>query len=367
MIKICHLTSAHTRYDVRILVKECSSLAKIAHYDVSLIVADNLGNERKNNINIYDVGKFEGRLNRIFRTTKKVLKKAIELDADIYHLHDPELIPAGVQLKKLGKKVIFDAHEDVPKQLLGKPYLNKALLKILSKSFSIFESYACKKFDFIVTATPFIKNKFLQINKNSLDINNYPIIGELAIEVSWSEKKDEVCYIGNIAKIRGIEEVVKAMEFTKNIKFNLAGRFTEKEVEEEVKSYHSWAKINEFGNVDRVEVAKILGISKAGIVTFYPLPNHVDSQPNKMFEYMSAGLPIIISDFPFWREIVDKNRCGICVDPMNPEEIAKAIDFIISNPKEAEKMGLNGKKAVIEKYNWPMEESKLLKIYKELE
>ena len=367
MIKITHLTSAHPRYDIRILVKECNSLAKIKKYDVSLIVADNKGDELKGDVNIYDIGRLEGRLNRIFKTTKNVLAKALELDSDIYHLHDPELMPIGLKLKKLGKKVIFDAHEDLPKQLLGKPYLNKTLLTVLSKTFALYEKYACKKFDYILSATPYINDKFLKINAKSQNINNFPILGELNNDIKWVDKKDEVCYVGGIAKIRGIIEVVKSMQYTKDIRINLVGEFGEKDVELEVKAYDEWNKVNELGFLDRREVSEILSVSKAGLVTFYPLPNHIDAQPNKMFEYMSAGLPIITSNFPLWKEIVEGNTCGICIDPLDSKEIAEAINYIISNPKEAERMGKNGKEAVLKKYNWAIEEEKLLKVYKELE
>ena len=109
-MKITHLTSVHSRYDTRIFLKECSSLAKINNYEVSLIVADNKGNEFKNCVSIYDAGKLPGRVNRMFKTTKNILQKAIELNSDIYHLHDPELIPVGLKLKKLGKKVIFSTN-----------------------------------------------------------------------------------------------------------------------------------------------------------------------------------------------------------------------------------------------------------------
>jgi len=129
---ITHLTSAHPRYDTRIFLKECCSLAKVYH--VSLVVADGLGNEEKDGVGIYDVGIEEGRFGRIFQTTKKVLAKALELDSDLYHLHDPELIPVGLKLKKMGKRVIFDAHEDLPKQVMAKHYLNAFTKTILSFS-----------------------------------------------------------------------------------------------------------------------------------------------------------------------------------------------------------------------------------------
>jgi glycosyltransferase involved in cell wall biosynthesis len=365
--KITHLTSVHVRYDTRIFLKMCRSLAKNENFTVSLIVADGKGNELKDGVNIIDAGaRTGGRISRMTKTVNRVFELAKVQNSNIYHLHDPELLPVGLKLKKLGFKVIFDAHEDLPKQLLGKPYLNKPAKILLSKAFEIYESFVCKRLDYVLTATPFIRDKFLKINAHSLDINNFPILGELANRTAWSEKKEEICYVGGISQIRGIKEVVKALEFTKNVKLNLVGAFSEKALGNEVRNYAGWANVNEIGYLGRNEVAEVMSHSKAGLVTFHPMPNHIDAQPNKMFEYMSSGLPIITSDFPLWKEIVEGNNCGICVNPLKPEEIADAIDFILAHPEKAEMMGKNGQEAVEKKYNWAVEEKKLVNVYKGL-
>jgi glycosyltransferase involved in cell wall biosynthesis len=359
--KITHLTSAHPRYDTRIFVKECSSLAK--KYQVNLVVADGLGDEEKNGVTIYDMGKVSGRVNRIFSTTKRVLQKAIELDSDVYHMHDSELIPVGLKLKKLGKKVIFDSHEDVPKELLGKPYLNPLMLKIISKFFAFYEKINLKKFDYIVTATPTLQEKFLKINPNVVAINNFPIIEELQSRLPWEERENSVCYVGAISISRGVRESVQALKYYPKVKLNLGGKFPQPSLQEEVMAYESWKNVNFLGYLNRNEVASVLSRSKAGLVTLHNMPNYKDALPVKMFEYMAAALPVISSNNKLWKSIIDKHHCGICVDPMNPKEIAGAIQYIIENPKEAQKMGENGKKAVSETYNWGREEEKLFVLY----
>lgn len=103
-----------------------------------------------------------------------------------------------------------------------------------------------------------------------------------------------------------------------------------------------------------------------GLVCFQPAPNQINAMPRKMFEYMAASLPVIASNFSLWKEIIEGNKCGICVDPLNPKEIAKAIDYLIEHPQDARRMGENGRKAILEKYNWENESVKLLNLYDKL-
>lgn len=365
-MRVAHLTSVHPRNDIRVFHKECRSLC--AHgYDTTLVVADGLGDARIDGVAVVDVGRPGGRLERLTSTTRRVLARAVALDARIYHLHDPELLPVGLRLKQLGKTVVFDAHEDVPRQLLGKHYLHPWARRALSFAFERFERWACARLDAIVTATPFIADKFLRINPRTTSISNFPILGELDSDMPWADKAREVCYVGSIATIRGIKEMTHAMALCHtDVRLNLVGGFAENGLEAEVQSYLGWSRVSPWGVQDRAGVRRALQQSVAGLVTLHPVINYLDALPIKMFEYMAAGIPVVVSDFPLWAGIVNDAQCGVCVDPLDPAAIAAAIDQLVTQPERARRMGENGRLAVEHKYNWSTEEQKLLALYESL-
>lgn len=366
IVRVVHPTSLHPRNDTRIFTKECTSLAK-AGYEVFLIVSDGLGDEIKNGVNILDVGKISGgRLKRMTTTSRAVYRKALQLDGDIYHFHDPEMLPYAKKIKAKGKKVIFDAHEDLPMQIMDKPYIWSPLRSLVSKLVLAYEQYVIPKFDQIITATPFIKKKFEKFHSKVTDVNNFPILGELESEINWGKKTNSVAYVGAISSIRGIKELVDAMGYTNETTLFLGGGIKGEELRSTLESKAGWANVKDLGFIDRKRFSEVLSQSKAGLLTFHRAKNHINALPNKMFEYMSAGIPVIASDFEYWKDIIEEHECGICVDPTNPEQIAEAIDFIIKNDEEASKMGRNAAKAINEKFNWDTQVIKLLGVYQNI-
>ena len=367
-MKVCHMTSAHPRYDVRIFIKECVSLVN-AGYPVTLLVSDGRGDEINKGVSIKDIGSFSrSRFNRITTVPRSFFMKCLEVGADLYHLHDPELIPCGLKLKRKGKKVIYDIHEDVPRQLLSKPYLIPPVLKTIAFAFERYENHAAKQFNSLITATSQIRSRFEKLNPSVVDINNYPISTELSVNdpTPWARKKRQVCYIGNLSIIRGLDEMIEAARLITAGTILLAGNFESSALLERFNRSRS-KNIEYIGFVDRNQVALIMHESMAGLVLFHPAPNHLNSQPNKLFEYLSAGIPVIASAFPLWDSLIQGADCGILVDPQDPSEIARAIEWIFSNPAAAESKGRNGRKAVEQKYNWQSEERKLIETYRRLE
>jgi len=366
-MKVCHLTSVHNRNDGRIFSKEIISLRK-AGYDVSLVVADGKGNEIKDNIFIYDVGKPSGRLKRMIKTTRAVYKQALMLNADIYHFHDPELLPYGLKLKKNEKKVIFDSHEDVPKQIISsKEYIPYFIRKIISCLYSKYESKTIGKFDAVISVSPDIVARLKKINHNTVMVTNYPIVNDIQQNTNISEKA--VCFAGLIAPLWLHTNILEALSLLNDVKYNLAG-IVEPEYLKKLQKNNMWKQVNFVGKIPQNEVFNFIRNSAVGMA----LCDYADEVGynmgtlgnTKLFEYMRAGIPIICTDFILWKQIIDEEKCGICVNPREIKDIADAIEYILSNPEKAKEMGKFGQNAVKEKFNWTTQEKILVELYKNL-
>jgi len=363
--QIVHLTTVHPSYDIRIFHKEAKTLAR-AGYEVTLI-AQHDGDRVVEGVRVIGLPKPRNRLARIFGLAWRAFRSALRERADVYHFHDPELLPVGVLLKLWTRaKVIYDVHEDVPQQILTKHWIPAPLRRPLAVLFNAFEKLLAQALDAVVVATEGIAEKFAQLNP--IVVHNYPDLKMLPNLSSPIREMNEkvLVYIGGISELRGAREMVRALEHLSpvwDIRLDLIGKFEPPELEQELRGLPGYQRVRFLGWLPWGEAWQHAQSAAAGLLLFHPAPNHERSLPNKLFEYMAAGLPVVASNFPLWKEIIEGNNCGLCVDPLDPREIAQAIEYLLAHPDEARRMGKNGQQVVLEKYNWGKEARTLLNLY----
>ena len=362
-MKIVHMTSLHQDNDNRIFYKECTSLAKKG-YDVTLIAAG-AENRKINDVKIVGYPKASGgRLKRMLRTSFfDIVKICKLLNADIYHFHDPELIFAGLYLKMRGKKVIYDIHENNPASILSKPYIKSKQVKIIiSKLFNIFEQLSVRFFDALVTARPDITKRFH--HKNIITLRNFPILPDFSKikSIKIEKKRGSLIFVGGITALRGINELLDVFEKLDDYELWLLGPVKEKQLKERIERHPKNVKY--FGVVEAFEVFSYIKAADAGIITFLPAPNHVETLATKPFEYMACGKPMIMSNFSYWQEVFGES--SLYVNPTNIGNISTTIKKLFENKNGMDKMGKLNEKLAREEYNWDIEKEKLLSLYKGL-
>lgn len=368
---ICHLTSVHKRYDVRIFQKICTSLAREG-YEVFLLVADGKGEEEVNGVKIKDVGQQPSRIKRLFISSGKLLKMALELDCNVYHIHDPELLPVALKLKKQGKRVIFDSHEYLPGQIMDKPYLPKILRKSISNLVELYFKKNLPAIDAIFTVTPHILDKLSSYSDKVYLLTNYPIRKDYIhnnSEVEYLNKRNKIFYAGTIYETSQQSAILDALEEIREVEYLLIGNIDQK-YKNRLMQKRAWGRVNYLEYMSKEELDVKANEATIGVAIFDYIPNLGGKMGslgvNKIFEYMLYGLPVICTDFELWKVIVDKYECGLYVNPNDTNEMAQAINYLVTNKAEAYKMGQNGRKAVQNEYNWHEQEKQLLTVYAHL-
>lgn len=366
-MKIVHMTAVHPWHDTRIFTKMCATLVEAGH-EVHLIApgAGDVPPERRCGVILHEAPSFAGRTERIWRAAPAILDLAASLAADVYHFHDPEFLRVAVGFqRRIRRPVVYDVHEDYRLQILNKHWLPRWSRQLISWSFARWEDRTARQLAGIVPATPDVARHFLT-HRHCAIVRNFPIIDEFA-DIGHDASVREaghVAYIGGLTGVRGVSEMVQAVAATNgSVRLSLAGRWHQDSERQQCVRLPGWSRVNELGFLDRRGVVDLLSRAQVGICALHPIPNYVTSYPVKLFEYMAAGLPVIASDFPLWREFVSGPDCGRLVDPLDPVAIGQAMEWFAENPVEAMAMGQRARATAVKDYSWHLELERLIELY----
>lgn len=364
------MSSVHRWDDIRIFHKEAQSLSK--GYRVELHAPAPFAVRKIDRVNIFGLPQWEKVRDRSL-ARKELFRRIRSAGADIYHFHDPELILVGLYIKIVkNKPVIYDIHEDYPAYIRSKEWIPGLLRLPVAYFFRVFEYIATLYFDILITATPAIADQFPSPRK-TLVVSNYPRINRNQTLPVKEKTVIRFVYAGSLEEIRGINEMcqafasITAASDSYKVELHVAGKLIgSKQYQQALLHIFNHPAIFYHGQMRQEEVKPLLDRCHVGIIPFLPVPNHINAIPNKLFDYMEAGLMLLVSNFKMWSDLLEKYNIGITFNPLNVNSIAQSMNRICQNPEIIEAMGKSSFETVHRHFIWDTMEKKLFAAYKEL-
>lgn len=364
-VRVCHLSSVRESHDLCMFRRSCVSLAG-AGYEVYLVAR---GDSREDmGVHVTGVGEPpRSRLRRMLFFTRRICREALKTDAEVYQIHDPELLPFALRLKRRGRRVVFDSHELYTELIKSKHYLRFG--RQAAWLYGIFERYVLRRIDAVIfPAARNGREVFSGIARRTVTIGNYALKEELYSQYVPVEKPEfRLCFVGDMTPDRGIENLIRAADRSGAGLF-LVGDFHPPSYGEAVRRMPESRCVEFLGRLDRERVREVLARSSVGMCT---MPdggqyNICDTFNMKVYDYMAMGLPVVLSDSAYARRVLERYEFGILVDPADVEETARAVRRLAEHPEEAARMGREGRRAIAEEFNWDTQAEKLLALYRDL-
>ncbi len=340
-----------------------------AGYNVTLIVQSERDHVRYG-VDVKSLSGVEGRTRRMTVRMVQAARIALAKKADVYHLHDPELLPLGLVLRALGRRVVYDMHENLPEQIRRKHWIPMWSRAPLAAAVRVFERLALGGMAVVMAERSYARS-YRWVRRQEV-VLNFPLADELQeLAAAQLLEKPTIGYIGGVTQDRGVLKVMESAQRIRQVGFPLEFECIG-EISPEVANDIGFQRavdegwLRAPGRMSPRDGWPRIARCHVGVALLRPVGNYVESYPTKMFEYMAMGIPVVVSNFPLYRDVVERHTCGVCVDPDDEYAIVDALRFLLKDPERAAEMGKNGQKAALAHYNWRHELEKLIAFYRSL-
>lgn len=369
---VCHLTTVHARHDTRVFQKHCKSLAQ-AGFRVVLVVADGKGDAIEAGVEVIDLGRPSGRAQRATRFAGACFRKAVALAAEVYQIHDPELLWVGALLKRAGKRVIFDSHEIIHMSILNKGYIPRRLRKAVSRGYVAIESRLVRNLDAVFIPQDLIlgdyyrpRTKRVEIVRNFVSLSDRP--SSRSLKAFCQDEPIRLIYAGGLSQSRGLWHMLDvALELGNKARLTLAGKFAVAQEFERAKRHPGWRFVDYLGLLDRQTLATHYEKAHIGLILFESTGQYeYVENPLKLYEYLLFGLPTITPDFSIWRSFERKHGVTKCVASTDAKAVAKQIEQWCADAQRYQALSTKARETVEENYSWEAESERFLTVYNEL-
>ncbi|HUN64175.1 MAG TPA: glycosyltransferase family 4 protein [Candidatus Sulfotelmatobacter sp.] len=368
-LKVCHVSPMERARDERAFSRE--SLPGLPYGLQPSILGPHSMKEPIEDVRFIPIPKSRSRAFRILLAVR-IVHWALQQNADIYHVHSPEMIPAGLVLRLLyRKKVVYDTREDFPSMMLTKTYLPKRLRSPMSKMVARFERLAAQLVDGVITADPGTLRPLARAGKSrKLVFYNFPNL-QYFPATAPAAKQFDLVYRGGLSERAGTFVLLQALQMLCNsgikVRLLLFGYTDNPQTEQSIKDTLVRYGIQELvtlrGVIPHDEMASTMSLARIAVCPLQKIPKFMNNIPVKVFEAWACGLPVIATDLPPIRPFFARGGLGRLVKPGDPQDLANAIHLLLASPSLIEEYGRRARQLVVERYNAGMEVRKLLRLY----
>lgn len=366
-IKVVHISTVHNAMDPRIRLKQLRAVARAGHETV-FVTGDASAVPMDDGVSIQTVrGARSGRLLRVCLAGARAMIKARSMKADIYHLHDPELLLWSWMLARGDAVIVYDIHEDYVTSVEQKSYLPSFSRRCLARAVGWLERRFSSGMSRVI-AEKYYSQRF----PDAQPILNYPDVSLVSKESSFDALAGQVIYTGNVTVERGAENMARLAAESADVDVVVVGKCNDALYQRMLTLAGTGRSRLTVEGVDGFVAFSVIQdwyTSRkwiAGLALFPPSEHYRKKELTKFFEYMAVGLPMIVSDFTPWRRFVEEHGVGISVDATDVGAVMNAIRWLQAHPAEGKAMGERGQQLIREELNWQLEGRKLIEFYGDL-